>query len=268
MPPANSHSHHDRAQRAAGATLARALAAGEVMTAFQPKVRLDTGELIGVEALARWTSKEFGPVAPEVFIPLAEREGLISELTQLVLREALAACALLRRYAPGITVAVNISPTLLADRNLPTQIEQALHLAGVPPQALVAEVTEGHAIQLGARATLTNLRRRGIVCSIDDFGTGHASLLSLLRLPFSELKIDRAFIARCARDREAEMIVRATIGLAREMQLHVVAEGVETEDTETLLRELGCDAGQGYRYGRPVYVSAMLASVMRPGAAW
>ena len=251
--------------------LAEALAQGQIVAAFQPKVTLATGELIGVEALARWTSPSLGKIDPEVFIPIAEREGLITDLTLAVLQDALHTCALMRRHVPGITMAVNISPTLLSNPDLPELIDQALRSACVPAQALVAEITESQAIidLPGARRTLEALRWRGISCSIDDFGTGHASLLSLLRLPFSELKIDRAFVSGCAEDREAEMIVRATIGLAREMGLHVVAEGIETEITEAVLRELGCRTGQGFRYGKPITANSMLARLREPsGEKW
>ena len=247
--------------------LADAIASGEIATAFQPKVTLATRELIGVEALARWHSPALGPVPPEIFIPIAERSGLIGKLTDIVLRDALDTAALLRRHAPDITMAVNISPILLADRDLQASIGRALLRAGVPPGALVAEITESHAIPdtARARAPRTGLRARGVGCAIDDFGTGHASLLSLLRMPFSELKIDRAFVARCAHDRDAETIVRATLGLAREMGMNVVAEGIETRAAETVLRDLGCQSGQGFRYGRPITAAAMVAGLVGGG---
>lgn len=220
-----------------------------------------TGALIGVEALARWDSIRFGSIPPDVFIPHAEREGLIAEVTVLILREALQACVELRRHAPWVTVAVNFAPCLLEDAGLPAQLDLALHQSGLPASALVVEVTESQAIinTAEAAATLAALRARGINCAIDDFGTGHSSLLSLLRMPFNELKIDRAFIARCATDRDAEMIVRATLGLAREMDLHVVAEGIETTAAETMLVSLGCATGQGFRYGRAVLPAAIIA---------
>lgn len=249
--------------------LAFAIEAGEIATVFQPKVSLATRTLIGVEALARWTSPNLGAVSPARFIPVAEEAGLIGSLTRIVLRDALAACAILRRRMPRLTVAVNISPVLLDDPGLPTEIDAALAEARLPPEALVAEITEGQAIQniVRAGATLAALRARGISCAIDDFGTGHASLLSLLRLPFSELKIDRAFVAACTTDREAAMIVRATLGLAREMQLNVVAEGIETRATEALLRSLGCTSGQGYRYGRPAEAATILSDALSAEAA-
>jgi EAL domain-containing protein (putative c-di-GMP-specific phosphodiesterase class I) len=247
------------------ATLAHALAHGHIVAEFQPKVMLSNGRMIGVEALARWHSPIIGSIAPDIFIPLAEREGLIAPLTLSILRQALASCAKLRRHAPGMTVAVNIAPALLSDPGLPTQIDLALQQARLPPSALVAEITESQLLcgTQCAGDTLAALRARGIHCAIDDFGTGHSSLLSLLRLPFSELKIDRAFVTHCATDRDSETIVRATLGLAREMNLHVVAEGIETADAEDKLRGLGCLTGQGFRYGRAVDTATIVSCLTR-----
>lgn len=243
------------------ALLQQALADGEISAMFQPKVALSTGTLMGVEALARWDSRSLGVVSPDMFIPLAEQEGLIAEVTAVILAQALEACATLRRHAPWVTVSVNFAPSLLEGSGLPPQLDLALRQAGLPPSALVAEITENQAIAdiAGAAATLGALRSRGINCAIDDFGTGHSSLLSLLRLPFSELKIDRAFVTHCATDRDAEIIVRATLGLAREMDLHVVAEGIETPAAETMLIGLGCATGQGFRYGHAVLPAAIIA---------
>ncbi len=250
------------------ADLTLALAQGEFFTAYQPKVELATARLVGMEALARWRSPVFGEIAPEVFIPLVEEHGLIAQLTERVLDAALATCARLRCHEPALTMAVNISPVLLCDAGLPDRLDRALLRAGLPANALIAEITEGREITdlKRAGATLSALRYRGIACAIDDFGTGHASLLSLLRLPFSELKIDRAFVAACATDLEAEKIIRATIGLAGEMQLNVVAEGIETESAETLLRHLGCGVGQGFRYGRPMEERYLPATLRNPTA--
>jgi EAL domain-containing protein (putative c-di-GMP-specific phosphodiesterase class I) len=248
-------------RRAPRALLRHALRNGEISAAFQPKIALRTGVLMGVEALARWDSLSLGPVSPDTFIPMAEQEGLIAEVTALILDQALQACVELRRHAPWVTMAVNFAPSLLSDACLPARLDLALRHAGLPPTALVAEITESQAIAdtAGAASTLSALRARGIGCAIDDFGTGHSSLLSLLRLPFSELKIDRAFVTHCATDRDAEMIVRATLGLAREMDLHVVAEGIETPAAETMLVALGCATGQGFRYGRAVLPAAIIA---------
>jgi EAL domain-containing protein (putative c-di-GMP-specific phosphodiesterase class I) len=134
----------------------------------------------------------------------------------------------------------------------------------VAPNALVAEITESRSItELKVVGdTLARLRRHGVGCSLDDFGTGYASLLSLLRMPFTELKIDRAFVGACAQDREAWKIVHATIRLAQELDLDVVAEGIETEVVERRLRDGGCEVGQGYRYGRPMSETALMGAAM------
>ncbi len=249
----------DRAHPTAG-QLAGAIARGALRPEFQPKVALATGALIGMEALARWTDDELGPVPPDRFIPLAEANGLIAPLTLQVLRQSLSAIACLRRAHPEATVAVNISPVLLDDPSLPATIAAELAEAGLPPQVLIAEITEGHPFARPERAAevLTELRRLGIGCAMDDFGTGYATLPALLRMPFTELKIDRSFVARVAELPEAAKLVRATIRLGHALGLRVVAEGIETAEVEQLLREAGCEAGQGYRYGRPMPVKALM----------
>lgn len=255
--------------RPSAARLAAALDRGAIHTAFQPKVALATGALIGVEALARWTDDEYGAVPPERFIPVAEQSGLIGRLTLCVLRRSLETCVQLRRSHPHATVAVNISPILLGNRGLPDEISAMLDAAEMAPSALVAEITETRPVGDPACAAevLSELRLRGVGCAIDDFGTGHANLLTLLRMPFTELKIDRTFISQSSYVPKAWKIVRATIRLAQELGLRVVAEGIETGDVEQRLRDEGCDEGQGYRYGRPMPAAILLASLGNPGSA-
>jgi EAL domain-containing protein (putative c-di-GMP-specific phosphodiesterase class I)/CheY-like chemotaxis protein len=232
--------------------LAQAMQTGLICAQYQPKVSLTDGHVAGMEALARWTRPSADTVAPDVFIPMAEENGLIVPLTFHILRQGLNACKRWRGTHPGCSVAVNISPLVLADPSLPEEIEQILHEAGLGPGALVAEITESTVIAnpLIAAEVLTRLRIKGVSLSIDDFGTGYSSLLTLLRLPFSELKIDRSFVTQCDTDPEAWKIVRATISMARELGLTVVAEGIETEPVERMLREAGCDIGQGWRFAR------------------
>ncbi|HEY6438781.1 MAG TPA: EAL domain-containing response regulator, partial [Acetobacteraceae bacterium] len=196
--------------------LSEALDHDLIVTAFQPQVTLNSREVVGFEALARWRHAPRGPVGPDVFIPLAERSGLIVPLTRCILADALAACRRWRRHHPSCVVAVNISPLVLANPALPEEIEALLLQHGLSPGALMAEITETTFIAspLLAMELLTRLRIKGIGLSLDDFGTGYSSLLSLLRLPFTELKIDRSFIASCETDDEAWKIVRATISLA------------------------------------------------------
>eukprot|EP01037_Dinobryon_pediforme_P009676 gene9676-9740_t len=144
--------------------VAEALRDGQIYAAFQPKVSLQTGALTGVEALARWNSPQFGHVSPETFIPLAEQEGVMGELSSLILKQALDACVELRRHLPDVTMAVNIAPSLLSDISMPSQIDLALGLAGLPASALVAEITESQIISdlAAAARCLKALRARGI----------------------------------------------------------------------------------------------------------
>ena len=235
---------------------------------FQPKVSLASGRLIGVEALARWTDRDLGAMPPAKFIPIAESHGTIGELTLFVLRRSLEVVAGLRLIHPGATVAVNVSPILLHDPGLADEVGRLLEEIGVPPEALVAEVTET-AVLTGdpmVKHTLRRLRTLGVGCSIDDFGTGHASLLALLRMPFSELKIDRAFVMWCDADQEAWKIVRATLRLARELRLDVVAEGIETDPVAHRLRDGGCEVGQGFRFGAAMPGAMLLSGAWRDGA--
>ncbi len=239
--------------------LAAALAQHRIVASFQPKLSLADGRVVGMEALARWRHPPRGPVPPDVFIALAERSGLIIPLTRSILHDALTACRRWRERYPACSVAVNISPLVLADPELPEQIESLLQLTGLAPGALIAEITETTVIANPMLATevLTRLRIKGVGLSIDDFGTGHSSLLTLLRLPFTELKIDRSFVASCETDPEAWKIIRATISLARELGLSVVAEGIETEAVETRLCGAGCQIGQGWRFGRAMPEKAL-----------
>lgn len=225
--------------------LAAAILRGESHTEFQPQVALASGALLGAEALARWTHHAFGPVRPDRFIPIAEEAGLIRPLTMAVLRQALAAIACLCRHHPAATVSVTVSLMLLDSADLPDEITAALDEAGQPPAALVLEITEGHpfANPDSAAQSLATLRSRGVGCSMDDFGTGYATLPALLQMPFTELKIDRSFVAHAADLPEAARLVRATVRLGQALGLRVIAEGIETETVERLLLEAGCDAG-------------------------
>jgi len=238
-------------QRITAADLENALRQAGIVTAFQPKVSLADGRVVGAEALARW-HRPGGDVPPDVFVALAERSGLIVPLTFSILRDALAACRRWRQTWPSCSVAVNFSPLVLADPGLPNAIDRLLRETGLDAGALTAEITESTVIgqPLVAAEVLRQLRARGITLSIDDFGTGQSSLMTLHRLPYAELKIDRTFVTGCDSDPQAMKIVRATISMARELGLTVVAEGIETVEVESALRTAGCDFGQGWRYAR------------------
>ncbi len=257
-----------RSSRAIATRLRAALALNEIRVAFQPKVSLASGDMIGVEALARWTDRELGVVPPEIFIPVAEACGCILELTLFVLGRALRVVSSLRLINPSATVAVNVSPVLLHDPSFADEVGRLLVETGMGPETLVAEITETAVLTRDAvvSQTLRRLRDLGVGCSIDDFGTGHASLLALLRMPFSELKIDRAFVMSCDADLEAWKIVQATLRLARELRLDVVAEGIETDRVARKLRDGGCEVGQGFRFGAAMPGSKLLSGALRGGA--
>jgi EAL domain-containing protein (putative c-di-GMP-specific phosphodiesterase class I)/ActR/RegA family two-component response regulator len=253
--------------------LDRALREGEVHTEYQPKTSLTTGEIVGVEALARWHSPTLGPVPPDRFVPVAEESDLIARLTFRVLEDAIATCRRWRQIQPGCSVAVNISPRVLADPGLLPMVEAILDRNGMPPDALIAEITESALLAHLPAATdvLTKFSLRGIRVAVDGFGTGCSSVLSLSRMPFTELKIDRSFVGVCGTDPEAGKLVRATVTLGRELGLRVVAEGIETAALSEQLRDVGCDVGQGWYFGRPMQAEAMLrwlnpATLAGPGA--
>jgi EAL domain-containing protein (putative c-di-GMP-specific phosphodiesterase class I)/ActR/RegA family two-component response regulator len=250
--PHHPRSRHPRIVQPTAPGLAKALDQGHLVAAFQPKMTLSDRRVVGFEALARWHHPPHGPVPPDQFIPIAEQNDLIVPLTRRILSDALAACQRWQRQHPACNVAVNISPMVLANPALPEEIEALLLEYSLPPSALIAEIKETTVIAnpLLAAEVLTRLRIKGIRLSMDDFGTGYSSLLTLLRLPFTELKIDQSFVASCETDEEAWKIIRATISLARELGLSVVAEGIETESVETKLRNAGCQIGQGWRFGR------------------
>ena len=241
------------------ALLAAAIENDEIFGLFQPKVTLRERRLVGVEVLSRWRSPVLGLVRPDRFIPLAERTGLIDRLTTRILAQSLRLFRPWRQLRPDLTLAVNLSPISLTDLALPERVCAALVECDVPPAALVLEVTEGAVMAdyVAAADILTRLRIRGVKLSIDDFGTGHASLLSLLRLPFSELKIDQSFVRTCQHDPEASKIIRAVVSLARELGLQLVAEGIETEQVADLLDRLGCPIGQGYLFAPPLSHAAL-----------
>jgi EAL domain-containing protein (putative c-di-GMP-specific phosphodiesterase class I) len=191
---------------------------------------------------------------PPEFLPLASRSGLMPQVTRLVLDSALGQLAAWRADGLDLTVAVNLAVSDLLDEDLPHDVARLLATNNVPPTCLSLEVTEDGLIAdpEGAAATLDAIARLGVRIALDDFGTGWSSLAHLRRLPVDELKIDRSFVRDMAGDDEDAAIVRTTIDLARSLRLRVVAEGVEDDDTWSLLADLGCDAIQGFVLSRPL----------------
>ncbi|MEU3036064.1 bifunctional diguanylate cyclase/phosphodiesterase [Streptomyces sp. C1-2] len=227
--------------------LRRALDAHEVQLHYQPKVRFD-GEVAGLEALVRWVHPERGRVPPDEFIAIAESSGLMPHLTEYVLETALEQVAAWREQGLCVPVAVNVSPRDVHTPGFAGSVAARLARHGVPAGALQLEITEHVLLEDPQRAadTLAALAGHGVKMSLDDFGTGYSSLVHLRRLPVSELKIDRSFVARLAIDNEDAEIVRCTIDLAHSLGLLVVAEGVEDDETWERLRDLRCDAVQGW----------------------
>lgn len=227
--------------------LRRALDSGDVELHYQPKVGFD-GRVVGLEALVRWVHPDRGRVNPETFIAIAESSGLMPQLTEYVLEKALAQVARWRKEGLDVPVAVNVSPRDVHTPGFAGSVAARLARHGVPPASLQLEITEHVLLEDPQRAadTLAGLTGHGVRMSLDDFGTGYSSLVHLRRLPVSELKIDRSFVARLAVDTEDAEIVRCTVDLAHSLGLLVVAEGVEDDETWERLRDLGCDAIQGW----------------------
>ncbi|MFF7167715.1 putative bifunctional diguanylate cyclase/phosphodiesterase [Streptomyces sp. NPDC008086] len=227
--------------------LRRALDAHEVELHYQPKVRFD-GQVAGLEALVRWVHPERGKVPPDEFIAIAESSGLMPQLTEYVLETALGQVARWRAQGLYVPVAVNVSPRDVHTPGFAGSVAARLARHGVPAGALQLEITEHVLLEDPQRAadTLAGLTGHGVKMSLDDFGTGYSSLVHLRRLPVSELKIDRSFVARLAVDNEDAEIVRCTVDLAHSLGLLVVAEGVEDDETWERLRDLRCDAVQGW----------------------
>jgi EAL domain-containing protein (putative c-di-GMP-specific phosphodiesterase class I) len=225
----------------------------ELSLVYQPKVEIESGRLVGVEALARWHHSRLGSIEPAVFVGLAERYGSIDALTEWVLRTGLAQWRSWSEQGLKTNIAFNISALSLRDIYFPDYLHRLCQTEGVPPANVTIEVTEGatqHLVRL--LDTLTRFRLKGISVSLDDFGTGYSSLLQLRQLPYSELKIDRCFVKDVAVSRESRLIVEAMIGLARGFGLTATAEGVEDEATLALLAELGCDHVQGFLIAEPM----------------
>src|SRR5260221_703311 len=234
--------------------LARALANNEFRLDYQPKIDLTSGKVTGVEALVRWHHPTRGRLGPDLFIPLAEESGQIGALTRWVVRTAVDQWRRWRDLGLEISIAVNFSGRNLDEIDFPDVLEGLCRAADVRCAQFVIEITETAtaADEIKMMDIATRLRLKGFHISIDDFGTGYSSLVQLLRLPFSEMKIDKSFVIQCVESRESLIIVKSIIDLAHNLNLKVVAEGVETLAALELLRRLGCDLAQGYYVGRPM----------------
>jgi EAL domain-containing protein (putative c-di-GMP-specific phosphodiesterase class I)/ActR/RegA family two-component response regulator len=234
--------------------LRRALADNLITTAYQPKVSVGSGKLEGVETLVRWTDPEKGIIPPPQFIALAEELDLIDEITERVFTIAMEQCRVWSAAGLDLKVAVNVSADNLKQLAFPELLHDIARRTGVDPRRVVLELTETRLMTDAIKCleTLTRLRLKGFELSIDDFGTGHSSLAQLQRIPFTELKVDRAFVHGASRDEVARSILDSSLSLARRLGLRTVAEGAETQEDWDLVAALGVDLVQGYFVSRPL----------------
>jgi len=234
--------------------LRRAIADGELVNYYQPKVDIASGAVTGVETLVRWRHPEDKLVFPDQFIATAEEHGLIDDLTRVVLTNALHQARIWQDAGLHLRVAVNVSMDNLGSLEFPDFVARAAAKAGVSPTSLVLEVTESRLMKdpLAALDILTRLRLKHIGLSIDDFGTGHSSLAQLRDIPFDELKVDRGFVHGACRDASLRAIFEASLGMARQLGMKTVAEGVEDQEDWDFLRAAGCDMAQGYFIAKPM----------------
>ncbi len=236
--------------------LRRAASRGELVLLYQPVVSLGDRGLRGFEALLRWNHPRLGAVPQDEFLPLAEESGLIVPIGEWVLESAAAELAGWRRRlsADGVSISVNLSPRQLVQGELVALVGRVLERTGLGPSGIRLEITE-HAIMDNvdaANAVLLGLKDLGVAIDIDDFGTGYSSLSHLHRFPIDRVKIDRSFVATMLEDGQSMEIVRAIVGLAANLGLEAVAEGVETEAQCNALQELGCPLAQGFLFDQPL----------------
>ncbi len=228
----------------------RGIPAGEFVPFYEQQIDLETGRLTGFEMLARWKSPRYGLVSPEVFIPIAEEIDLIADLSESLIRQALADA---REWDPQLTLSVNISPLQLRDAWFAQKLLHILVESGFPPSRLEIEITESclHENIGAVRTIVSSLKNQGIKVCLDDFGTGYSSLSQLRSLPFDRLKIDRSFVSDMAQNGANVDLVEAIISLGRGLALPVTAEGIESSEVLSTLRGMGGMKGQGYFYGMP-----------------
>lgn len=236
----------------------------EILVYFQPKADIRTGEVRGVEALARWHHPTLGFVPPDQFIPLAESSDLIHPLTLHVMNEAMLQIAAWKARGLNLSLALNLSPQLFERSELAQEIGSLQRTHGLAAEQIVLEITESSVPKRVGTAlgVLARLRMRGFGLSIDDFGTGFSSMQKLARLPFTELKIDRSFVHNAHQRENLQVILRSALEMASQLKLTSVAEGIETMEDWRLLQQYGCTLGQGWLIARPM-PSAELGSWLR-----
>lgn len=230
--------------------LRNAVQAGQIRTVYQPLLSEDGRAVIGVEALARWDDAQLGAVTPAEFIPIAEETGLIVQLGEAILRQAVSDAA----HWHGLPVSVNVSAQQLQTSDFAATVARVIKDTGFPPNLLEIELTESSLIadEARARAQITALQALGVKVALDDFGTGYSSLLYLRRFSFDKIKLDRSFVLDSDKSHEARTLVAGITTMAHDLGLAVTAEGVENAEQARFLQEAGCDRLQGFFFSRPV----------------
>lgn len=234
--------------------LQTALDEQQIFPYFQPKVRIDTGEPVGFEALARWQHPEKGMISPGEFIPLFEKYDLIDDLTSLMMDKTFAQSSIWTKAGLQLMISINISALVMKSLKFPEQLLDKANAYNLDPSLIIIEVTESAMADELANSLdiLARLRMKGFLLSIDDFGTGYSSMLQLNRAPFNELKIDRSFVKNVDVDEENRAICESTIDLGHRLNMTVTAEGIETKAEWNVLKEFYCSEGQGYYFGKPM----------------
>jgi EAL domain-containing protein (putative c-di-GMP-specific phosphodiesterase class I) len=240
--------------------LRRAMSAGQLHLAYQPIVNLFDQRVIGAEALLRWRHPEQGSIPPSDFIPIAEKSGLIVPIGQWVMSTACSNVLTLQRHY-GVHIAVNVSVRQLAGDLSAEWVEDVLSRTGLPPNALVVEVTESALMDdIGVvRRAFERLRSQGVKVAIDDFGTGYSSLARLQRIPVDVIKLDRAFVTDVDKRAPARSMAAAILQVSAAIGAQIVAEGIETDAEAATLAELGYTIGQGYLFGKPMPIEELQA---------
>src|SRR6185437_8423524 len=239
--------------------LDEAIDRGEVWVAYQPKLDIATKQIVGAEALARWTHPEKGPIAASEFVAAAEQHNRIGKLTDFVIEKAVAAAAQINKRGTDFDVAVNLSARLLSDKGFTLRLSALLARHGLAPNCLTLELTETAALADSGEALdmINRLRDLGINIAIDDYGTGQSTLDYLKKIPANEIKIDQSFVTGIVDNRSDRLMVQSTIELAHSLGRKVVAEGVEQRDVLDLLIEMHCDVAQGFAIGRPMSLDSL-----------
>ncbi|UVK41366.1 EAL domain-containing protein [Mesorhizobium sp. AR10] len=245
-----------------GQALRHAIRNGDIVPYFQPLVNLASGRLIGFEALARWNRGNGISTPPDVFISLAEQAGLITELSDSLLRQA---CRVAATWPNDLRLAFNVSPMQMGDKLLGLRIVRILDAEGLPPNRLEIEITESAVVRELAAATqiISDLRSAGIQVALDDFGTGFSSLSQLGNFSFDRIKVDRSFVAECERDPKRLKIIKAILNLGKGLGIHTTAEGIETAAQFDLMKGMGCENGQGYLFSPAIPASELVQFIER-----